>query len=279
MIQLLSGLQYLHNNRIAHRDLKPENLLLDQTMRVIIADFGCATFCKTESHGKPAEFEPASLVVGSKEYNAPEIIMGKYYHGERADMFSLGVILFVLVIGKMPFGNASFEDPYFSHLCKKDKSLYWSIFSGTCISPEFKDLFERLTEIVPEKRLTMCEIKSHPWLQGKTYSQSELQDLLKDQLEYITQLSKRRMRELLAKRKCMKRIHYNNPSSVKPIVSHEKTTHDMKIESYQAECAAMNANLEKRAEDYDKTLHNSDDQMVVISKTSEESPRFSPDYR
>ncbi len=108
-------------------------------MRMIIADFGCAAACRNE-FGKPVDFD-SRILVGSREYNAPEINMDKYYNGERADLFSLGVILFVITMGKMPFGKAVLDDPYFALLTKKEKNVYWSIFSGAQVSPEFKGTF------------------------------------------------------------------------------------------------------------------------------------------
>jgi serine/threonine protein kinase len=134
-LQALSGLEYLHSIGIAHRDIKPENLLLDECMKLVIADFGCAAICRTEAQ-KPIEFDSAQIV-GSHEYNPPEINMEKSYFGEKSDIFALGVFVFLMVLGYQPFRKACQDDEYFM-LFAKDKLTYWGIYSTVQVSPEFK---------------------------------------------------------------------------------------------------------------------------------------------
>eukprot|EP01022_Parablepharisma_sp_SALTPOND_P001961 TRINITY_DN1080_c0_g1_i1.p2 TRINITY_DN1080_c0_g1~~TRINITY_DN1080_c0_g1_i1.p2 ORF type:complete len:352 (+),score=22.30 TRINITY_DN1080_c0_g1_i1:311-1366(+) len=130
------GLDFLHSKGIAHRDIKPENLLLNSSLNLVIADFGSAARYRNEEN-KTMEFDSA-VIVGSQEYNAPEINMDKSYKGDKADLFSCAVCLFVMVIGSIPFRIASSFDPYFKLLSKKDKSSYWEIYSAVPISAEFK---------------------------------------------------------------------------------------------------------------------------------------------
>ncbi len=131
-------MEFLHSVGVSHRDIKPENLLLDSNLNLLIADFGSAARYRTEEN-KPVEFDSATIV-GSQEYNAPEINMDKFYHGDRADLFSCGVCLFVMVVGTIPFRIASSCDPYFKLLAKKDKSHYWAIYETVSLSPEFKGI-------------------------------------------------------------------------------------------------------------------------------------------
>ena len=133
------GLEFLHSKGIAHRDIKPENLLLDSDLNLVIADFGSAARYKNEEN-KTTEFD-STIIVGSQEYNAPEINMEKSYRGEKADIFSSAVCLFVMVLGNTPFRIASNCDPYFKELSRKDKSGYWVIYSSVPVSPEFKGIF------------------------------------------------------------------------------------------------------------------------------------------
>lgn len=104
----------MHSHRICHRDVKLENLLLDRNLSVVIADFGSAAICKSVSN-KPIEFD-SSIIVGSKEYNSPELNMEKNYFGEKADIFSAGVCLFLLVVGNPPFRIANTYDPHYTRL-------------------------------------------------------------------------------------------------------------------------------------------------------------------
>ena len=116
---IILGLEFLHSKGIAHRDIKPENLLLNGDMNLMIADFGSAARYRTKEN-KTTEFD-SSIIVGSQEYNAPEINMDKHYCGDKADLFSAAVCLFLMVMGSIPFRIASSCDPYFKLLSKKDK--------------------------------------------------------------------------------------------------------------------------------------------------------------
>jgi serine/threonine protein kinase len=138
LFYLRLGIEYLHANKISHRDIKPENLLLESDFNLVIADFGSAAVCKTSSGGS-IEFD-SSVIVGSQEYNAPEINMDKNYYGEKADLFSAGVCLFIMVVGCPPFRMAGSFDPYFVMLSEKKFAAYWSIFSSAKASEEFKGI-------------------------------------------------------------------------------------------------------------------------------------------
>ena len=96
----------MHNEvGIVHRDLKPENILLDKNLNVKIADFGFASYKKIKT---------LETYRGTKTYMAPEIKEEKVYDGRKSDIFSLGVILYILVHGIFPFGEAKKEDCYYN---------------------------------------------------------------------------------------------------------------------------------------------------------------------
>ncbi|KAI9143303.1 kinase-like domain-containing protein, partial [Paraphysoderma sedebokerense] len=146
---VLSAVDYCHKNAVIHRDLKPENLLLDENKTIKIIDFG---FGNT--------FKPQGLLdtfCGSPFYAAPEMILGKKYEGPEVDMWSLGVILFALLCGHLPFDDENI------------KELYKKISSGTYtvpsyLSPDARHLIQRLITVDPKKRATLDEVMNHPWV-------------------------------------------------------------------------------------------------------------------
>jgi len=186
-------LEFLHYKGIAHRDIKPENLLLDSRLNLIIADFGSAAYYFDEKN-KVLKFNSGEIV-GSQEYNAPEINTDKYYRGDKADLFSSTICLFVMVMGCSPFRAAVGCDPYFKLLARKDKSAYWAIYSDFSVSPEFKDLFEKLTERNAEKRLSIPEIRNHPWMKGEIPNPGEVLEQLINQLEHTERACKQGLEE------------------------------------------------------------------------------------
>mmetsp|Transcript_29035 Transcript_29035/g.51943 ORF Transcript_29035/g.51943 Transcript_29035/m.51943 type:complete len:477 (+) Transcript_29035:2223-3653(+) len=147
-LQILSGVEYLHNLRIAHRDLKPENLLLDRNQSIKIVDFGLSNTYEPEGLLKTA--------CGSPCYAAPEMIAGKKYGGLKADIWSCGVILYALVCGYLPFEDSN------------TAVLYKKIMQGDFKCPAFisdsvRELISAVLNIDPVKRLSIDEIRGHPW--------------------------------------------------------------------------------------------------------------------
>jgi carbon catabolite-derepressing protein kinase len=111
--QLISGIEYSHRLKIVHRDLKPENVLLDDDLNVKIADFGLS------NEIKDGDFLKTSC--GSPNYAAPEVIRGGLYTGPEIDVWSAGVILYVMLCGRLPFEDddvqALFTKISRQHLC------------------------------------------------------------------------------------------------------------------------------------------------------------------
>jgi serine/threonine protein kinase len=154
---LLKGVQYLHERKIAHRDLKPQNLLLessDDNTSVKICDFGFAKRVHV----------PQSLTTlcGSKHYVAPELLKNHPYD-ESADMWSVGVIIYFLLSGYLPFNTKDVKDLY--QLIRLGKfsfdSKHWS-----GISDEAMDLIERLLEVDPASRATAKDALDSDWVQS-----------------------------------------------------------------------------------------------------------------
>ncbi|XP_030531486.1 SNF1-related protein kinase catalytic subunit alpha KIN10-like isoform X3 [Rhodamnia argentea] len=146
--QIISGLEYCHKYRVVHRDLKPENLLLDCNGNVKIADFGLSTIMHDGYFLKTS--------CGSPNYAAPEVISGKLYAGPEVDVWSCGIILYVLLCGSLPFDDESLPNLY-----NKVKSGVYTLPSH--LTTGARDLIERMIVVDPLKRITIPEIRQHPW--------------------------------------------------------------------------------------------------------------------
>ncbi|XAR51707.1 Non-specific serine/threonine protein kinase [Bertholletia excelsa] len=149
--QIISGVEYCHRNMVVHRDLKPENLLLDSKCNVKIADFGLSNIMRDGHFLKTS--------CGSPNYAAPEVISGKLYAGPEVDVWSCGVILYALLCGTLPF-----DDENIPNLFKKIKGGIYTLPSH--LSAGARDLIPRMLVVDPMKRMTIPEIRQHPWFQA-----------------------------------------------------------------------------------------------------------------
>lgn len=146
--QIICAVEYCHRHKIVHRDLKPENLLLDDYLNVKIADFGLSNIMTDGNFLKTS--------CGSPNYAAPEVIGGKLYAGPEVDVWSCGVILYVLLVGKLPF-----DDEYIPSLFKKISQGTYTIPSY--LSPGAASLIRRMLVVNSVQRITIQEIRQDPW--------------------------------------------------------------------------------------------------------------------
>ncbi|XP_067897422.1 serine/threonine-protein kinase SIK2-like isoform X2 [Heterodontus francisci] len=156
--QILTAVEYCHNHHIVHRDLKSENLLLDDNMNIKIADFGFGNFYK---HG-----EPLSTWCGSPPYAAPEVFEGKEYEGPHVDIWSLGVVLYVLVCGSLPFDGPTLP-------VLRQRVIEGRFRIPFFLSEDCESLIRRMLIVDPLKRITVSQIKQHCWILAQeplTYS-------------------------------------------------------------------------------------------------------------
>ncbi|XP_015271071.1 PREDICTED: serine/threonine-protein kinase SIK2 [Gekko japonicus] len=147
--QILSAVEYCHSRKIVHRDLKAENLLLDNNMNIKIADFGFGNFYKSG--------EPLTTWCGSPPYAAPEVFEGQQYEGPQLDIWSMGVVLYVLVCGALPFDGPTLP-------ILRQRVLEGRFRIPYFMSEECEHLIRRMLVLDPSKRLTITQIKEHKWM-------------------------------------------------------------------------------------------------------------------
>ncbi|XP_011632923.1 maternal embryonic leucine zipper kinase-like [Pogonomyrmex barbatus] len=149
--QIVSAVAYMHSLGYAHRDLKPENVLLDKDENLKLIDFG---LCAKPKLGIQAHLYTSC---GSPTYAAPELIMGKKYLGSEIDIWSMGVLLYALLCGFLPFDDNSLENLYKKILSGKYEEPHW-------LSNNSKTLIKSMLQIDPAKRITIQELCRHPWV-------------------------------------------------------------------------------------------------------------------
>lgn len=161
--QLINGLESVHKAGISHRDMKTENIMLGEGWKMKLADFGFST--KTE--GKKGN-NLLYTALGTASYASPELLQKKPYLGVPSDIFSLGVSLFVLVTGKMPFKHALVDDPYYKEIVAKNYEKYWAKLESKVppTSKEFKSIFVQLIAYDPTTRPSLDDLKKDVWLKN-----------------------------------------------------------------------------------------------------------------
>lgn len=154
LLQLLAGLKYLREQHIIHRDLKLRNLFLTDTMELKVGDFGLAARVRSED-------ERRKTVCGTPNYIAPEVLNSKSGHSYEADVWSLGVVVYTLLVGVPPFKSEDAKTTY-SRIKVRD----YTFPEDAGVSEEARDLIRRVLVLDPRERLTLEGILEHDFVAG-----------------------------------------------------------------------------------------------------------------
>ncbi|OEL30518.1 CBL-interacting protein kinase 24 [Dichanthelium oligosanthes] len=170
--QLIDAIYYCHSKGVYHRDLKPENLLLDARGNLKVSDFGLSTLSQNVSYVISIVVLPTYIILlirsfpqgvgllhttcGTPNYVAPEVLGSNGYDGSAADVWSCGVILYVLMAGYLPFEENDLPSLYEKITAAQYSCPYW-------FSPGAKSLIQRILDPNPRTRITIDEIRADPW--------------------------------------------------------------------------------------------------------------------
>ncbi|XP_072239653.1 serine/threonine-protein kinase MARK1 isoform X2 [Leuresthes tenuis] len=220
--QIVSAVEYCHQKRIVHRDLKAENLLLDADMNIKIADFGFSN-----------EFTLGSKLdtfCGSPPYAAPELFQGKKYDGPEVDVWSLGVILYTLVSGSLPFDGQNLKE-------LRERVLRGKYRIPFYMSTDCENLLKKLLVLNPGKRSSLKQIMKDRWMNAgykeedlKPYTEPEqdFSDLKRIELMETMGFSQEEVRKALDGQK------YNEATAIYLLLGRKSAEFEVSSESFSS---------------------------------------------
>jgi serine/threonine protein kinase len=170
--QLMEGLEYLHNQGVAHLDIKLENLLIGEDFKLKISDFDLSY----------KQNDKSILGKGTRDYRAPELKVKGRFDPFAADIYSAGIVLFILMTSHFPYIEDNIIAGYnLEEFLKKEDPRFWEAHmasSDVKITPKesFKTLFMSMVNYDPIKRATIEEVKESEWYKGPIYSEDEIRE-------------------------------------------------------------------------------------------------------
>lgn len=163
--QIAEALEYLHDLGIAHRDIKPENIMMFKDGRAVLADYSAAI-------ALPDDTDVIDDTEGTPAFYSPEECTGEPYHAKPADVWALGVSLYIMIFGHLPFFEVN--DGYFlSQLFKISQQIQFEPLKfdpHIIMSDDLRDLLEKMLDKNPETRLTAAQVLNHPWVRAANYT-------------------------------------------------------------------------------------------------------------
>jgi serine/threonine protein kinase len=199
--QLMEGIRFLHENKIAHLDIKPENIMVSETGELRIIDFDLCSEVNSSF--------PKGLALGTKNYRAPEIMDQTCSDLMAADIFSAGVVLFSMLHTRLPFCELepNSQEPHLREMLWEQPHKFWNQHDP---SPEsFRSLFAQMVSRNPSERPTAAEVLKHEWLQGPEIARHHIEALLskfplsKLQKQLSTRANQERYDRLAHEKNCL----------------------------------------------------------------------------
>ncbi|XP_030447446.1 CBL-interacting serine/threonine-protein kinase 10-like [Syzygium oleosum] len=161
-IQLINAVDFCHSRNVYHRDIKPENLLLDENDNLKVSDFGLSALAESKRQDGLLH-----TICGTPAYVAPEVIGQKGYDGAKADIWSCGVVLFVLLAGYLPFHDSNLMEMYRKIGRADFRSPSW-------FPPEVRRLISKILDPNPSTRISIAKIKESSWFRKGLISNKQI---------------------------------------------------------------------------------------------------------
>jgi len=221
-IQMMKAIKACHDVGIVHRDIKPQNLLMDGAYQLKLTDFGLSFLGK---EGVDAEkLVMKTSYVGTRGYQAPELLKRETYK-KACDIFSAGVVLFILLTGYPPFEQAIKSDKWFSPLARGDVEKFWRRHKGCGVDdPDCRDLLGKMMAYRAYNRPSIEEILKHPWVAGakaKVYEPKELRKVLRERHRSTRNRRRRDKKKMHEMQNSIKKRNIEFPTNIQscPVVS------------------------------------------------------------
>lgn len=160
-IQIICAMNYAHSKGIIHRDLKPENMLLDRNKNIKIIDWGLS---KKIPYFQDHTLKLQHTMCGSLEYVAPEVLKNEFYSGPESDIFSMGVLLYIMVQNGLPWTGRTPAEKMAN--LTRGKFIFYKRLTQQC-----EDLIKRMLNPNPDLRIRISQILEHPWVKFYKFGQ------------------------------------------------------------------------------------------------------------
>lgn len=176
-IQLMNAVDFCHSRNVYHRDIKPENLLLDENDNLKVSDFGLSALAESKRQDGLLH-----TTCGTPAYVAPEVIGQKGYDGAKADIWSCGVVLFVLLAGYLPFHDSNLMEMYRKIGNADFKCPSW-------FPPEVRRLIRKILDPNPSMRISIAKIKESSWFRKGLISDKQIMRKMENRDKGVVQSS------------------------------------------------------------------------------------------
>lgn len=177
--QIVGAIEHMHSQKVVHGNIRPENILVDKDFHLKIIDFGCIMSSIVR--------KPFKIFIEETNYHPPEVYFGFVRKRVDLDVFAMGMMLFIICVGHMPFSAAHPEDPLYRLIMQGKFRRFWSIHENlldqaecqTELNHDLKKLLQRIFDPDPTTRPSLRRIKDSAWFNGPTVEMEQLQKMLR----------------------------------------------------------------------------------------------------